>query len=100
LKVPGRAVVRMAGWGKACYNKRMSPDTRKILERVASWPEEDQDELAEVAANIEARRIGVYRLTEEERGAVEAGLADARAGRFATDQEIDAIFKKARSAGK
>jgi predicted transcriptional regulator len=78
----------------------MSPDTRKILERVASWPEEDQDELAEVAANIEARRIGVYRLTEEERGAVEAGLADARAGRFATDQEIDAIFKKARSAGK
>jgi len=78
----------------------MSPDTRKILERVASWPEEDQDELAEVAANIEARRIGIYRLAGDERAAVEEGLADMRAGRFATDQEMDAIFKKARSAGK
>ena len=78
----------------------MSPDTRKILDRVASWPQEDQDELAEVAANIEARRTGVYRLTGDERRAVEEGLSDARAGRFATDQEIDAIFKKARSASK
>ena len=78
----------------------MSPDTRKILDRVASWPQEDQDELAEVAADIEARRTGAYRLTGDERRAVEQGLSDARAGRFATDQEIDAIFKKARSAGK
>ncbi len=67
---------------------------------MASWPQEDQDELAEVAADIEARRTGVYRLTADERRAVEQGLGDARAGRFATDQEIDAIFKKARSAGK
>jgi predicted transcriptional regulator len=78
----------------------MSPDTRKILDRVASWPQEDQDELAEVAADIEARRTGVYGLTGDERRAVEEGLSDARAGRFATDQEIDAIFKKARSASK
>jgi len=76
----------------------MSPDTRKILDRVASWPQEDQEELAEVEANIEARRTGVYRLTEDERRAVEVGLSDARAGRFASDQDIDAIFKKARSA--
>ncbi|MGQ0686747.1 hypothetical protein [Bradyrhizobium sp.] len=75
----------------------MSPDTKKLLERVAAWPEEDQEELAEVAAEIEARRSGVYRLSEDERKAVEQGMADARAGRFARDKDIKAIFDKARS---
>jgi len=65
---------------------------------VAAWPQEDQDELAEIAADIEARRTGVYRLSDDERRAVEQGLADARAGRFASDEEIDAIFRKARAA--
>ena len=65
---------------------------------MAAWPQEDQDELAEIAADIEARRTGVYRLSDDERRAVEQGLADARAGRFASDEEIDAIFRKARAA--
>jgi predicted transcriptional regulator len=75
----------------------MSPDTKKLLERVASWPQDDQEELAEVAAEIEARRTGVYRLSDDERRALQQGMADARAGRFASDEEIEAIFKKARS---
>lgn len=75
----------------------MSPDTKKLLERVAAWPEEDQEELAEVVAEIESRRSGVYRLSDDERKAVEPGMADARAGRFASDKDIEAIFDKARS---
>jgi predicted transcriptional regulator len=78
----------------------MSPKAKEILQHVASWPEEDQEELAEVARDIEARRTGAYRLSDEERQAIKEGLADARAGRFASDTEIDAIFKKARSARK
>ena len=76
----------------------MSPTTKKLLERVESWPEEDQEELAEVAREIEARRRGVYRLTDDERAAIAEGLADAEAGRFARDEEIEAIFKKARKS--
>ena len=30
----------------------MSPATKQILEQVASWPEEDQEELAELAREI------------------------------------------------
>jgi len=48
----------------------MNTDTKKLLERVASWPQEDQDELAEVAAEIEARRAGTYRLSDDEGAAV------------------------------
>jgi predicted transcriptional regulator len=57
----------------------------------------DQDELAEYAREIEARRTGVYKMTDDERVAVKEGLAEARAGKFATDEQIAAIFRKARS---
>jgi len=77
----------------------MSPSARKILEQVESWPEEDQEELAEYAREIEARRSGVYRLSEDESAALAQSAEDVRAGRFASDEQIAAIFTKARSAG-
>ena len=76
----------------------MSPSARKILEQAESWPEEDQEELAEYAREIEARRSGVYRLSADERAALAQSAEDMRAGRFASDEQIAAIFKKARSA--
>jgi predicted transcriptional regulator len=76
----------------------MSPKVKEILQHASSWPEEDQEELAEVARDIEARRTGVFRLSDEERQAIQQGLADARAGRFASDEDIDAIFTLQRNA--
>ena len=71
----------------------MSPGTRKLLEQVESWPVEDQEELADVAREIESRRTGVYRLSDEERIAVRAGMEDARRGDFAADEEIDQLYR-------
>ena len=68
----------------------MNKATKEILQHVASWPEEDQEELAEVAREIEARRTGVYVLTEEER----ATIADARRGDFASEQDVVAFWKR------
>ena len=62
-----------------------------------TWPLEDQEELAEYAREIRGRRTGVYQLSEDERAGIERGLADLRAGRFATDEQIAAIFQRARS---
>ena len=76
----------------------MSPSARKIHEQVESWPEEDQEELAEYAREIESRRGGVYRLSDDERAALAQSAEDVRAGRFATDKQIAATCKKARSA--
>ncbi len=78
----------------------MNSTTKQLLERVGSWPEEDQEELAEAALEIEARRSGIYRLSEEERQAIDRGLADAREGRFASDADIAAILQRARATGK
>jgi predicted transcriptional regulator len=71
----------------------MSPGTRTLLERVQSWPEEDQEELAEVAREIESRRSGMYRLSDDERTAVRAGMDAARRGEFVSDEEMDEFYR-------
>lgn len=68
----------------------MNSAVTKILSKVATWPEEDQQELAELARDIEARRSGVYELSEDERSAIAA----ARRGAFATDAEAAAFWKR------
>lgn len=68
----------------------MSPVVKNILERVSSWPDEDQQELSELAREIEARRTGVYRLSDDERVAIE----DARRSPLAADDEIEEFWKR------
>jgi hypothetical protein len=82
---------------EACFIGVMNANTKEILRRVDAWPAEDQEELLEVAMEIEARRVGAYQPSDGERAAIERGLADMREGRFATDEAIAAIFRKARS---
>jgi hypothetical protein len=72
----------------------MSPTAKKILEKVASWPEEDQEELAEVAREIEARRTGVYVLSDGEQAAVDEGLQQLRRGQFAPENEMQTFWKR------
>jgi predicted transcriptional regulator len=71
----------------------MSPGTEKLVERVKSWPEEDQEELAEFAREIESRRSGIYRLSDQERTAVRAGMDAARRGDFASDEEMNEFYR-------
>ena len=61
-----------------------------VLEAVRSWPQEDQEELAELAREIEARRTGVYRLSDDERAAIHA----ARRGPLTSDDEVEAFWKR------
>ena len=76
----------------------MRPGSKELLERVESWPIEDQEELADIAREIESRRTGIYRLSDDERAAVRAGLDDARRGDFATDEEIEEFYQLHRRA--
>ncbi|WKA25454.1 hypothetical protein [Bradyrhizobium roseum] len=71
----------------------MSPKAKALLEQVQSWPDEDVQELADVAREIESRRSGVYQLSDEERVAVRAGMDAARRGDFAADDEIEALYR-------
>jgi len=65
-----------------------------VLESVRSWPQQDQEELVEFAREIEARRSGVYVMSDAERAAVQEGLDQARRGDFVPDDEMDAFWKK------
>jgi hypothetical protein len=68
----------------------MNSTAKEMLRHVESWPEEDQEELAEVAREIEARRKGIYSLSEAERMVIE----EARRGGFASDQDVVAFWTR------
>jgi hypothetical protein len=64
---------------------------RAVLNGVLSWPQEDQEELAQIARDIEARRKGDhYVMTDDERAAV----ADARNSPVVPEGEAKAFWKK------
>ena len=65
-----------------------------VLDSVRSWPQEDQEELVELAREIEARRTSIYVMNDEERAAVREGLKQAMWGEFVSDDEMDAFWKK------
>ena len=82
-----------------CYTGNMTKrDVKAVLDRVLTWPEEDQEELTEVAREIEARQTELYQLTKDEREAVERALAEMRERKFASDEDVAAIFRRARSS--
>ena len=71
-----------------------------LIHRAAALPESTQaeviDAMAQAMNEVEAATAGVYKVNAEERAGIERGLADMRAGRFASDEEVAAIFAKAR----
>lgn len=84
----------MAANRAICYIEVMSPAAKQLLEKIASWPVEDQEELLEHARDIEARRTGVYHATPEELAAID----EAEQSGVATDDEVEAAFRSFRRA--
>ena len=66
---------------------------KSFLKQIASWPEADQQEIAEVAREIESRRTGVYRLSDAERAAVREGIDAADVGHFAPEDEMEEYYR-------
>lgn len=68
---------------------------KSVLNRVPSWPQERQRELAEFVLQIEAELAGsAYHATKGELQAIDEGLT----GGTASDEEIDAAFATFRRA--
>jgi predicted transcriptional regulator len=47
-------------------------------------------------SDIESKHCGVHRLSDDERAGVERGLEEMRQGKFATDEEVEAVFNRYR----
>lgn len=72
----------------------MTKTLRDLLAQAETWPREDQDDLAEYAREIEARRTGIYAMSDDERAAVARGLAEADQGKFVSDQVVTEADKR------
>jgi hypothetical protein len=84
---------RLIGYAETMTAKAL----KEALQRVETWPEEVQEELAEIALEIDAGlKGGLYRATPEELEGIDRGLKAAEEGRFATDEEVEAILAKHR----
>jgi hypothetical protein len=69
----------------------------EAMERAETWPQEAQEELAEIAFEIDARlKGGKYHATPNELEGIDRGLKAAREGRLATDAELQAVLAKHR----
>ena len=75
----------------------MNKIAETILDRIAGWPKEAQEELMQAIVDIEARHVGVYHLSDDERAAVREGLAQAARGEFVPDDVVAAYFNKYRA---
>jgi predicted transcriptional regulator len=71
----------------------------EVLERIETWPAQAQDELAEIARDIDASLSGgEYEPSEAELAGIDRGLRAAAEGRFATDEQVNAALAKLRNA--
>lgn len=72
---------------------------KDVLERVETWPEAAQVELAELAREIEAGFAGgPYPASADELAGIDLGTEAAGEGRFATASDVEAVFAKHRGA--
>jgi len=66
----------------------------EVIKKAEHWPREDQEELAEYAREIEARRTGSYVMSDAERAAVREGLAEADRGEFVSEEKVAKADKR------
>jgi hypothetical protein len=79
------------------YPKAMTKEqVKEILERVLTWPPERQESAARVLAEMEEQDASAYGLSDEQVEEVRRRRQGFREGieRYATDEEIAALWKK------
>ena len=75
----------------------MTTKLDRALEQVRKLPRERQDHIADVLLTM-ATPLSENDYTPEQIAAIEEGLADAAAGRFASPDDMEAFFARYRSA--
>jgi predicted transcriptional regulator len=66
---------------------------KEILERVLTWPQERQQDAAQLLLVLEAQEGEFYHPDDDELAAIEEGLAQAKRGEFVSADEIAALLK-------
>jgi len=69
---------------------------KAVLDRVLSWPPEAQEEAVASLATIEEQFMALQALSSDDHQALSRSADDVRQGKFATDDEVKAIFDRYR----
>jgi hypothetical protein len=77
-----------------CYAGSMTRLFKQAVEQVSALPDDQQDELARVLLQLAGIEQPPYILTAEEETDLDASIAEAERGEFATDEEIRSIWAK------
>jgi hypothetical protein len=67
---------------------------KQAVETVSVLPDDTQDELARILLQLAGVEQRSYELTPEEEADLDASLAEAEQGEFATDEEVRAMWAK------
>jgi hypothetical protein len=71
----------------------------QALEKIENWPTDAQDQIADIALDIDAAlKDGTYEPADAELAGIDRGLRAAAEGRFATKERVDAALAKLRDA--
>ena len=71
---------------------------KDVLHLAENWSAEDQEELVRAALYIEQRQSGEFELDSNDWSIIDARLEAARLSGLATDEEVEAVFRKYRAA--
>jgi hypothetical protein len=74
----------------------MNAKLKSIFDRAETWPQEAQEQAVDLLLALGQEYAEPYELTAEDRAAIDCSLEDARQGRFATDEQVAALFKRSR----
>ena len=73
----------------------MSPKLKDVLRRAETWPEWAQDDLVELAHEIDQEvRAGTYRATRDELRKIDEARASVHRGEVTTEAEVEAVFAR------
>jgi len=75
----------------------MTKALKELFERAQEWPAQVQEAAAETLRAIEKGHIGTYELTNDDKEALRRSAEDVRKGRFASEKELKAFFKRGRA---
>jgi hypothetical protein len=74
----------------------MNAKLKDIIDRVETWPEQAQEDAAQLLLALEQEYAEPYELSEEDRRAIDRSLEDMQQGKFASDDQVASIFDRSR----
>lgn len=74
----------------------MNVKLKDLIGRIEAWPAAAQEEAAELLLALEREYAEPYELSPEDRAAIDRSINEMREGRFASDEQVAAVFGRKR----